>query len=106
MTEPNYESEPSYDVRDALQLALLFHSGGEWDDAKIAEWFRITGTREATTKVLCDHVRSMLTLIEADEAGYDFGIHDPEIHARLGEDIAHGERIGDLADKFGERKDE
>jgi hypothetical protein len=65
MTETNYESEPSYSVMDALKLVLLFHSGGAWDDAKIAEWLRITGTREATTKVLCDHVRSMLTPIEA-----------------------------------------
>jgi hypothetical protein len=99
MTEPNYEGEPSLDVDDALKLVLLFHGGGAWDDAKIAEWFRITGTREATTKVLCDHLRSMLALMGADNG------HDPQIHARLGDDIAHGERIGDLADKFGRLKD-
>jgi len=63
MTEPNYTGEPSYDLRDALKLVLLFH-GGRWDDAEKTEWHRITGTREATTKVLCDHVRSALAFYD------------------------------------------
>lgn len=61
MSEPNYEQEPSYDPRDALKAVLIFHSGGNWMDVA-GEWLRITGTREATTKVLCDHVRSALAL--------------------------------------------
>jgi hypothetical protein len=63
MTEPRYEAEPSYELRDALRAVLLFHGGGEWDDAKRAEWRRITGSSEATTKVLCDHIRSALELL-------------------------------------------
>ena len=61
-TEPAYEREPSYDVADALGLVLMFHGGGEWNESKRAEWLRITGTREATTRVLCDHVRSALAV--------------------------------------------
>jgi hypothetical protein len=63
VTHPDYESEPSYDVYDALQLVLLFHSP-DWTPEKRAEWLRITGSKEATTKVLCDHVRSALAIIE------------------------------------------
>lgn len=67
MSEPNYEREPSYDVSDALALVLLFYDAGDW--SKLApEWLRIAGTREATTKVLCDHVRSALALVEAGRA--------------------------------------
>lgn len=75
MTEPTYESEPSYDVRDALTAVLLFHSGGEWTADKAGVWLRITGTREATTKVLCDHVRSALAMI--DEMGGQPGGKSP-----------------------------
>lgn len=45
---------------DALRLVLLFHDGGPWTEERSAEWARITGGREATTRVLCDHVRSVL----------------------------------------------
>jgi hypothetical protein len=48
------------DVDDVLRLVLLFHAGGPWDEAKGVEWLRITGTTEATSKVLCDQVRSAL----------------------------------------------
>jgi hypothetical protein len=61
--EVHYESEPSYDVKDALQLVLLFHAI-DWTDERKAEWLRITGTREASTKVLCDHIRSFLAILE------------------------------------------
>jgi hypothetical protein len=57
------EADPSCNVADALKLPLLFHAGGEWDAARRAEWLRITGTTEATTKVLCDHIRSTLAAI-------------------------------------------
>lgn len=57
---PRYEGEPSLDMKDALALPIIFHGGGIWDDARQAEWLRITGTREATTKVLCDHMRFVL----------------------------------------------
>lgn len=58
--EPKYEGEGSLDPREALMLVLLFYSTGPWTDAAKAEWLKITGTREATTKVLCDHVRAVL----------------------------------------------
>ncbi len=57
---PKYDGEPCYDLEDAVKLVLLFHSGGIWDNDKRAEWLRITGSTEATTKVMCDHLRSAL----------------------------------------------
>lgn len=50
---------------DALELPLLFHAGGPWDDAKRARWKALTGTEEATTRVMCDAIRRVL----ADAAG-------------------------------------
>lgn len=47
-------------LRTALRAALLFHSGGEWDDAKRQQWQELTGSTEATTKVLCNTVRAAL----------------------------------------------
>lgn len=44
----------------ALEAVLLFHSGAPWDDRKTSIWQYLTGTHEATTKVLCDTVRSAL----------------------------------------------
>lgn len=60
----NYEYEPSYEVKDALRLVLLFHAI-DWTAERRAEWLRITGTKEATTKVLCDYVRSCLEILES-----------------------------------------
>jgi hypothetical protein len=60
-------AEPSYAVADALRLVLLFHTGGDWTAERRAEWLRITGSTEATTKVLCDHVRSALALVGEPE---------------------------------------
>lgn len=58
--EPHYSGEGTLTPIDAIKLVLLFHSGSPWDDAKRAEWLRITGTTEASTKVLCDHLRAVL----------------------------------------------
>lgn len=58
--EPDYIADVSTDIFDALRLVLLFYSAGCWDDAKQQEWLRISGTKEATTKALCDHIRSAL----------------------------------------------
>lgn len=49
----------------ALRLALLFHAGGPWGDAAQAEWWRLSGSTEATTRVLCDHIRAALARAEA-----------------------------------------
>lgn len=47
-------------LRAALDLPLLFHSGGPWDDAKRLRWLQITGTDEATTRVMGDTIRTLL----------------------------------------------
>lgn len=57
--DPKYEGEGSLDPLDALRAVLLFHSASPWEQQQ-AEWLRITGSREATTKVLCDHIRAVL----------------------------------------------
>jgi hypothetical protein len=57
-------------IEDALRAVLMFHEGGEWSADRRAEWKRITGSDEATTKVLCDHVRAALVLAsEGDDHG-------------------------------------
>jgi len=45
---------------DALRAVLLFYTVGAWSDEKKAEWKRITGSGEASTRVLCDHIRMVL----------------------------------------------
>ena len=47
-------------LRATLELPLLFHSGGVWDDTKRRRWREITGTEEATTRVMCDAIRRAL----------------------------------------------
>lgn len=64
--EPHYTGEPSYDLLDAIRLPLLFHAGGDWNKERRAEWLRITGTAEATTKVMCDHLRSALAVYSTE----------------------------------------
>lgn len=44
----------------ALRLPLLFHQGGEWTPEHRAEWLKITGYEDATTRVMCDHIRKVL----------------------------------------------
>lgn len=44
----------------ALEATLLFHSGQPWDKEKSSKWFQLTKSYEATTKVLCDHIRKVL----------------------------------------------
>jgi hypothetical protein len=56
--DPHYIGIPSFELLDALKLPLLFHAGGPWDAKRRAEWFRITGCLEATSRVMCDHIRS------------------------------------------------
>lgn len=54
------EGGPSWTFHDALRAVLLFHDAAPWGAAKRAEWLRITGTAEATTRTLCDHARRVL----------------------------------------------
>ncbi len=56
---------PSYDLVDALRLVPLFYTVN-WTPEKKAEWLRITGSTEATTKVMCDHIRSAIEIASDD----------------------------------------
>lgn len=47
--------------RDLLKAVLLFHSGDPWDAKRQAEWLRLVGTRDASTKTLCDAIRRVLS---------------------------------------------
>lgn len=58
-------NRPPPNMAEALHAVLLFHSGDRWDTEKNARWLLLTGSEEATTKVLCDTVRAAL----ADAAG-------------------------------------
>lgn len=51
-------------VREALELPILFHAGGEPNRAR---WEEIVGPREMTTRVMCDHIRAVIARI--DEQG-------------------------------------
>ena len=62
--DPKYKSEPSYNLLDALKLVPLFYSIG-WTPEKKAEWLRITGSSEATTKVMCEHILSAIAVLES-----------------------------------------
>jgi hypothetical protein len=57
-------SEASFEVADALMLPLIFHSGEPVTEALRAEWKRITGTDQMTTKVMCDHLRLVHALVK------------------------------------------
>lgn len=47
-------------IEGALEAVLLFQRGGAWGAPERMIWERITGERDATTRVLCDHVRKVL----------------------------------------------
>jgi hypothetical protein len=109
-----YTQEPSYGIMDALRLVLLFHDGEQWTPAKRAEWLMIAGTTEATTKVMCDHVRSaleigarMLEPVGADDDAF-FRVFAFEAGRTLSEaDAKYIEAVlGDYNDELGERQNE
>lgn len=58
--------------RDALlkvaQAVLLFHRGGEWSVDDRAEWTKLTGATECTTKSLCDFARDQMAACLAESA--------------------------------------
>jgi hypothetical protein len=53
-------------LRQAVNVTLLFHSAGEWDQEKRSAWFTVVQRDEATTKVLCDALRSSLVAVTSD----------------------------------------
>ena len=56
---------PPLSEDEAIELTLLFHDGGVWDDYRKERWATLTGGgevqfgKEATTRVLCDELRSV-----------------------------------------------
>ncbi len=52
------------ELQDALRLVLMYHDEGaiwgEWKKAHLKQWKRITNEGDATTKVMCDHIRKVL----------------------------------------------
>jgi hypothetical protein len=46
--------------RRALAAVLLFHSSEAWTGEKQQAWRALTGAPEATTRALCDFVRSVM----------------------------------------------
>jgi len=60
---------------NALKAVLLFHSASPWDQAKSTEWWNLTQSNEATTRVLCDTVR--LALGKLPSCFGDFTGKDP-----------------------------
>lgn len=65
MTDDDQLTRARY--RLALELPLLFHSGGAWDEGKRQRWEGIilmldpaTRSTEATTAVLCATLRAVL----------------------------------------------
>lgn len=59
-------------MTDAERLAravLLFHRGGEWTAWDTEVWSLLTGSSEATTKILCNFARRVLQKEEQVEQG-------------------------------------
>ncbi len=50
----------SIEMKKALKLVLLFHDGSYWGPEKQHHWRATTGVCEATTNVMCDHIRKVL----------------------------------------------
>ena len=47
-------------AREALELVLLFYDGNPWTVEKCDDWKKITGTFDASTRTMCDHIRKVL----------------------------------------------
>lgn len=44
----------------ALEIPLLFHSSEPWTAERCNQWDILTGSTEATTKVMCDAIRAAI----------------------------------------------
>lgn len=56
-------------LRDVLLLPLMFYAGGGWMDHHRLRWKEITGSDEATTKVMCDTIRNILAATPVGAGG-------------------------------------
>lgn len=55
-------------LRRACEAVLLFYRAVYWDNAAADRWHELTGSREATTRVMCDTVRAALATKEVPNA--------------------------------------
>ena len=53
-------------LRALLEAVLLFY-GAEWTPAEVARWESITGSPEASTRVLCDAIRAVLASSDKED---------------------------------------
>ena len=59
--EVRQELEPYIEkLETALQMVLLFYKASWLEPHEVVYWGQITGNSAVTTKVLCDHIRSIL----------------------------------------------
>lgn len=105
--EPSYDTEPTYGMRNALRAVLLFYAGGPWTQDRRDEWRRLTGSTEASTKVLCDHARSALAIGaagSADEHQHLYGLTAG--HVLTERDVEHIQNLlADNNDQIGATTD-
>lgn len=59
-TLPTQISADAPTAISALEATLMWFNESNWDDAKRQKWERLTGNKEATTRVLCDCVRAAI----------------------------------------------
>jgi hypothetical protein len=52
------------DLLSVCQATLLFHKSGGWNAEDAAEWTRLTGHKDASTKDLCDAIRAAIAKLE------------------------------------------
>ena len=59
-------ADASHDLLLCAEATLLFHSGGMWSEKTSARWKELTGTDNATNKMLCDMHRAAIAKARGD----------------------------------------
>jgi hypothetical protein len=49
-------------LRKLARAVLLFHGAPSWTEKEKREWCELTGSQDATTRILCDLARAALTM--------------------------------------------
>ena len=55
-------------LEEALEMVIEYHASGPWDAAKSKRWERWTGSPHASTRSLCDQLRSLRQSAESTES--------------------------------------
>jgi len=63
-------------AHEALRLVLVYYDRLAWS-ANGGEWMRVTGSPEVTATVLCDHIRKVLAVDEAERGAANNGASPP-----------------------------